>query len=62
MSCPLIHTDSDQSNRNDTSNGVDDIHSLYSLWAYGNEHVHTHTYQRTPTSFKIFFVHQPMHG
>ena len=62
MSCLLIHTDSERNNRNDTSNEVDDTHNLDSLWAFGNGHAHTHTYQRTPTSFIIFLVHQPMQG
>ncbi|MBQ2858222.1 MAG: hypothetical protein IJE78_14090 [Bacteroidaceae bacterium] len=62
MSCLLIHTDSGRNNRNDTSSEVDDTHNLDNLWAFGNGHAHTHTYQRTPTSFKIFLVHQPMQG
>ena len=43
---------------NDHSDNPEDC----SISACHGDCVHTHTYQRTPTSFIIFLVHQPMQG
>lgn len=61
-SYPSACTDSGQKSRSGTSIVADNSHSLCSTSAYHGDCIHTHTYQRTPTSFIIFLVHQPMQG